>query len=566
MRNKLVFTSSSVEVHCSREDTDTHELCSSFYPIHKNRINTLFKISLHKAPEVLQKFRGLTLDNLDAAPPKIQRIVDKELTRRRVMGTLLEYGATDDNGYVTDTLTLEKHQRLGREIAQTVDRFGFFYDTRTGKTPMSLAIIYDDIMKYPNHKWLVVCPLILIDNAWLPDADKFVPTLKVVSLHAATKAKRLKAFEEDAHIYVINTESFVSYREYIDKLNIYGCVVDESSTMKSPKSKQSKALCDFSETVKRWYLLTGTPAPNGEYEYYMQLKSIDKYCVPQSYSQFKEYFFINIAFNSAFEKLELRPDRKDELYELLRDYTLYVDKEDVLETPGRTFHEVEYELDEDAANHYRKMKNELYIELQDDTYITASAAGAKLNKLNQISSGFVFDTQAVAWNKLNEDKKQEIYELSFKRFDVLQDLLKGFGEEQVLIWANYRWEFDVLKRIYGDNCRCIYGGTTIEQKTEAIRLFKTGAIKYLCANPASADKGLTLTNAHIAVYFSLNWSYELYKQSMERIYGGIRIQPKHCDYYVILAKGTIDGLIYRDVLQGKADVSTAVLNHLKGGL
>ena len=137
--------------------------------------------------------------------------------------------------------------------------------------------------------------------------------------------------------------------------------------------------------------------------------------------------------------------------------------------------------------------------------------------------------------------------------------------QQVLIWANYRKEFEIIKELLGDRCRCIYGGTTITEKNESIRLFKSGDVQYLIANPASADKGLTLTNAHISIYFSLNWSYELFKQSMERIYGDINKQPKHCDYYVLIAKGTIDRVLYSDVLQGKGDASYAVLNHLKGG-
>ena len=135
----------------------------------------------------------------------------------------------------------------------------------------------------------------------------------------------------------------------------------------------------------------------------------------------------------------------------------------------------------------------------------------------------------------------------------------------MLIWANYRKEFEIIQSILGERCRCIYGGTTITEKNESIRLFKAGEIQYLVANPASADKGLTLTNAHISIYFSLNWSYELFKQSMERIYGDVMKQPKHCDYYVMIAKGTIDRVLYSDVLQGKGEASYAVLNHLKGG-
>lgn len=557
---------SCLEVQCDRNDLDTQSKLTSIYPIHVNRIKTSYKMSIHLVPEVLKLLRGIDADNIDTAPPQVQEYFYREMAIRNNVADLIANGPRN-YPKVNEHLTLMRHQQLGREIAKYQDRYAFFYDTRTGKTPLSLSIMYDDIVANPSHKWLVVCPLILIDNAWIPDAAQFVPELTTISCHATTPAKRLQRLATPANIYVTNTESFVKYREHFDKMGFEGCIVDESSDMKSPSSKVSKELVDFAQTVKRFYILSGTPAPNGEHEYYMQLKSVDFYGVQSSYTQFKEYFFVNMSYNPQYEKLALRPDRKDELFSLIRKYALYVDKEDVLTTPGRTFHEVEFELPVDLKKHYNKLKNELYMELGDGVRITAPSAAAKLNKLNQVTSGFIIDTQAVKENKFYDDSNlQEWYLLDKYRFSRLALLLENECKgEQVLIWANYRKEFELISEMLGDRCRCVYGGTPIQDKNDAIQRFKDGRIQYLIANPASADKGLTLTNAHISIYFSLNWSYELFKQSMERIYGDIRKQPKHCDYYVMIAKGTIDRVLYSDVLQGKGTASYAVLNHLKGG-
>ena len=568
MRNKILMSRNCLEVQCDRNDMDTQAKLTGIFPVHVNRIKTSYKMSIHKVPEVLQLLRGIDVDNIDTAPLQVQEYFYKEMAIRNNVGDLIANGPRN-SPKVNEHLTLMRHQQLGREIAKYHDRYAFFYDTRTGKTPLSLSIIYDDIVANPTHKWLVVCPLILIDNAWIPDAAKFVPEIRTISCHATTPAKRLQRLATPANIYVTNTESFVKYREHFDKMGFEGCIVDESSDMKSPSSKVSKELVDFAQTVKRFYILSGTPAPNGEQEYYMQLKSVDFYGVPSSYKQFKEHFFVNMSYNPQYEKLALRPDKRDELFSLIRRYALYVDKEDVLTTPGRTFHEVEFDLPDALKKHYNKLKNELYLELGDGLRITAPSAAAKLNKLNQVTSGFIIDTQAVKENKFygDDNKATEWHLLDYFRFKMLQDLLESDNVrgEQVLIWANYRTEFELIQKAFGERCRCVYGGTTIAEKNEAIRLFKEGRIQYLIANPASADKGLTLTNAHISVYFSLNWSYELFKQSMERIYGDVMKQPKHCDYYVMIAKGTIDRVLYSDVLQGKGAASYAVLNHLKGG-
>ena len=564
MRNKILMSRNCLEVQCDRNDLETQKLMSSIYPIHTNRIKTSYKMSIHKVPEVLKLLRGIGVDNIDTAPPQVQRYFYKELAIRSNVEDLIKNGPRE-SFKVNEHLTLMRHQQLGREIARYQDRYAFFYDTRTGKTPLSLSIMYDDIVANPTHKWLVVCPLILIENAWMPDAAEFIPEIKVVNCHATTPAKRLERINSEANIYVTNTESFVKYREHFDKLHLAGCIIDESSDMKSPKSKVSKELVDFAQTLERFYLLSGTPAPNGEQEYYMQLRAVDYYGIQQSYSQFKEHYFVNMSYNPQYEKLALRPDKKDELFSLIRKYALYVDKEDVLTTPGRTFHEVEFEMPAELKKHYNKLKNELYMEVGDGLRITAPSTAAKLNKLNQVTSGFIIDTQAVKENKFYNEDKTELYQLSGYRFAKLIDLLGQIGDEQVLIWANYKAEFRIIQRALGDSCRCVYGETTLAEKNEAIKLFKEGKIQYLIANPASADKGLTLTNAHISIYFSLNWSYELFKQSMERIYGDVMKQPKHCDYYVMIAKGTIDRVLYSDVLQGKGEASYAVLNHLKGG-
>lgn len=566
MRNKILMSRNCLEVQCDRNDLETQELMSSIYPIHVNRIKTQYRMSIHNVPEILKLLRGIGVDNINTAPPQVQEYFYKELAIRSNVEDLIENGPRESYK-VNEHLTLMRHQQLGREIAKYQDRYAFFYDTRTGKTPLSLAIMYDDIVANPSHKWLIVCPLILIENAWIPDAAEFVPEITTISCHASTPAKRIERINSKANIYVTNTESFVKYREHFDKVGFTGCIIDESSDMKSPKSKVSKELVDFAQTLERFYLLSGTPAPNGEQEYYMQLKAVDYFGIQQSYSQFKEHYFVNMSYNPQYEKLALRPDKKDELFTLIRKYALYVDKEDVLTTPGRTFHEVEFELPAELKKHYNKLKNELYVELGDGLRVTAPSAAAKLNKLNQVTSGFIIDTQAVKENKFYADNNAtEWYMLDKYRFDKLEELLDSpnVRGEQVLIWANYRKEFEIIESRLGSKCRCVYGGTSLAEKNEAIKLFKEGSIQYLIANPASADKGLTLTNAHISIYFSLNWSYELFKQSMERIYGDIRKQPKPCDYYVMIAKGTIDRVLYSDVLQGKGAASYAVLNHLKG--
>ena len=544
--NKLKFYENFIDILCDRNDTATQQLASTIPYIHFNRIKTHYRTTIRNIDTVLKIMRSVDAYKLDELPSFIRELYDKEMHRRIDTKSLIDLGPTQDAGWRF------KHQQLGLELSKVNDRFGFFYDTRTGKTPMSLSIINDDIQRYPSHRWLILCPLILIEEAWLADAHHFFPKLSVVSLHGKSKEERHKKFKVNANLYIQNIESFITWQHEIEKLGIHGCFVDESSTMKSTTSKFGKAAVEFAQTMKKWYLLSGTPAPNGEHEYYRQLQSIDLYGVHKSYAQFKDHFFNNISYNPQFEKLQIREDRKQEFVDLVKDYSLYVDKEDVLTTPGREFIKVEMDMPKELNDKYKELARKLYIELDEDTTITASSAAAKMNKLNQVTSGFIIDTE-----------EQSTHLLSRYRFEELLKLIVQHPNEQILIWANYKEEFKQIQTLLGKSCAIVNGTVNIDEKRKNIKYFKEGKIQYLVANPASADKGLTLTNAHICIYFSMNHSYELFKQSMERIYGDIIKQPTKCLYYVMLANNSIDQAIYTAV-QNKGDVSAAVLSHLKG--
>lgn len=531
-------------------------------PYHWNRSKTVFYFSINKLPEFLTVFNK----PLDSLPVAVRQRYNVVMQKRQAYQYLTTWGP-QQNPVVNSHLTLKPHQQLAREVAKLYNKFAFYYDTRTGKTPTSIAIMLDDIKEHPDHKWLVVAPLILLETAWGEDLAKFAPELKVSICHANTKQKRIQKIQEDANVYVLNTESFVNYIEYFD--GVSRLILDESSSMKNKSSKFSKAIVQFSRDCDRLYLLSGTPAPNGAWEYYRQIQALDYYAIHQSFAQFKAKYFLNLSRDVRFEQLVLRPDMADELQDLISKYALYVDKEDVLDTSGRKFIEHTIALPDDLKEHYKAMKKDLATDIGDITILAPSAA-AKLNKLNQITSGFMLDTEAIKQNILDKQRglpgdAQESYILNYYRFAELQKLLNRHNSEQVIIWANYRLEFDLLKSMLGDKCRCIYGGVSINEKLQAVRDFKSGDAQYLVANPASADKGLTLTNCHICIYFSLNWSYELFKQSMDRIYGDKSIQPYECLYYIIMAKGTVDEVLYKDVLTGKQELSYAILNHLKAG-
>ena len=95
MRNKILMSRNCLEVQCDRNDLETQKLMSNIYPIHTNRIKTQYRMSIHNVPEVLKLLRGIGVDNIDTAPPQVQRYFYKELAIRSNVEDLIKNGPRD---------------------------------------------------------------------------------------------------------------------------------------------------------------------------------------------------------------------------------------------------------------------------------------------------------------------------------------------------------------------------------------------------------------------------------------------------------------------------------------
>ena len=74
------------------------------------------------------------------------------------------------------------------------------------------------------------------------------------------------------------------------------------------------------------------------------------------------------------------------------------------------------------------------------------------------------------------EEQADWYMLNNYRFEELKNLLAMCGPAQVLIWANYRKEFEIIRDMLGDKCKTIYGATSLSDKNKAIQEFKARQI------------------------------------------------------------------------------------------
>jgi SNF2 family DNA or RNA helicase len=454
-------------------------------------------------------------------------------------------------------MELFKHQIEAIERGK-VANVALFHDCGTGKTATALNII-------AHHKVngftpaLVVCPLSIIDAAWLEDCRKFTPELSIVSLWSKKPTERLKRLNEQHDIYVINFDAFKGLYKEIAAKRFGVLIVDESSKMKCPKTQITRALLSFAGipfrgspyktnyTIPYRYVLSGTPAPNSEAEYWPQIKMITGpggRCFNDNFYAFRNTFFLSIPLGLTGQKLfKFRDVMREEFMARMKTVTHIVRKADALDLLPQVHEIRKVYLSPDEATAYETFKRDLVLHFEDTTILAANAL-TEVMKLRQLSSGFAYTDTGVRQTGTSKLKE-------------LKELLEEIGDKQVIIWCNFRHEISELQKELPSS-DALWAGTPDRDKT--INGFKAGQFQYLICNPMSAAHGLTFTNCSYAVYFSLNYSYEMQKQSQDRIH---RIgQTDKCTYYYLIAAKTVDEIIYKAVGK-KENLSNTILNYLR---
>lgn len=563
---KIGLTKYWIEIQAAADDPAFLRLVQNVSGIHATRMRNKYRCSLRLLADVLYYLRGDTLETLPEGAARKALLKEKERVERTAL--LKKYGADKEYPGLWD------HQNLGVELAQVNPRYNFFYDTRTGKTRMSYQIMLNALKEGKVRRCIVFTPSTII-KSWLKDAEEF-PELKVVAFYGDDK-KKFDALNQPCHVVIWSAGMAVSYIDLIKACKFDMCFFDESSKMKDYKSQISKEMMDYALTVPYWYNLSATPAPNGEHEYYVQMRTIDPYAFNPARTHFVTKYFDDISRSKYYPKLVIKHNMRDEFMSIVESCSIYVDQK-VMPTAGKEWHDVFYQMPSEAWACYEEMRENLAASAEGHD-IVADSKVAMRAKLCQITSGFVMDTDAIKQNKAarkiglpsDEQETYIIAEAEEARLQALRLLIQSrMPSEQVVIWANYKHEFVSLQHLFGKAARYVRGGTPIQEKEEAISLFKSGKLRYIVAHPLSIGMGINLTESCNAIYYSTSDSWEALKQSSERIAGHIKVQPRKCHYWVLQAQSpsgaaTVDTLVY-DNVRNKRDASYGLLEYLKAGV
>ena len=438
-------------------------------------------------------------------------------------------------------MNLRPYQELAADFIYEHDRAMVLAPVGAGKTAITLTGMWEMLRDQHVRRFLVLAPKRVCTDVWPVEAPKWAPFMSL-AVAVGTPKERAAALKSKAQVVVTNYDNIQWLAE--QPLNFDGIVFDELTRLKNPSGTRFKALLKVMEPMRVRWGLTGSFTSNGLEDVFGQCKIIDQNLLGRAKGAFMQQYFV--LMNPEFGEWAPRPGALDKVMHKIKPAT-YVLEPGEYKDKLPPCHHVEVVCKMDLTP-YNKLKKEFVL----DT-ITAVNAGVVTGKLQQLASGFVYDTDSEASDvpgKFTVTQTPIWY--SSHKFDRLEELLQENQNANTIIAYTYKEELAELKRRFAV--------TTLDDD-DAIARWNAGKVRILAVHPKSAGHGLNLQHGgqHM-VFLSLPWSLELFEQTVGRLH---RSGQRHDVWvYVLMTEKTVDEKIWA-ALHTKQAVSEIALEALK---
>lgn len=436
--------------------------------------------------------------------------------------------------------------------------FGFLFEMGCGKTLTAIATMGAAYEMGAIKTVLIIAPT-SVCSVWPKEFDEYADFKYNVAVLLGDKQKRLAALRslaafpfEALRVAVINYES--TWREGIFEALLDWhpdmIICDESQRIKEPKAKQSRAMHELGDAAKYKLILSGTPIQNNAIDLFSQYRFLDPTVFGTNFFAFRNRY----AIMGGFDRRQIVGYKDlDKLIQKEHSVAYRVTKDEALDLPEQTFLTQYITLEGKDKQLYNQIKRDSFAELENGSQITAPTVLTKLLRLQQFTGGFI---QADEGIKPEFVFKGKINALE----DILDDYVVSAGKKLV-IFCRFRPEIDLIsdslkkKKI---RFASIYGDIKIEDRGPIVEDFqKNPETKVFLAQIDTAGLGITLTAADTCVYYSENFNYAAYSQSLARIH---RIgQKNRCTYIHLVVEHSIDETILK-ALARKEDLAKTVVD------
>lgn len=411
----------------------------------------------------------------------------------------------------------------------------------TGKTKSALWAWH---FLYTNNlcgKLLVIAPLSTLTFTWAAEVFRTLPGIKVEVLHG-TKEKRLSRLGNTrADIFIINHDGLgVVFGQLTTQRDINVLCIDELAAYRN-NSNRTKLVRKYAANLDWVWGMTGSPTPNAPTDAWNQAAIITPHTVPKYFTRFRDEVMIR---RTQF-KYDPRPDALDRVYKVLQPAVRFT-LNDVMELPQLVERTQDVDMGDEQKKVYDQMAKHARAMVQNGE-IDAMNAGACLNKLLQISCGYVYTREGKIIGLDND-----------KRIDALVDAVLG-SQNKVLVFVPYKHALQGIVgalKAEGIDVSQVSGDTPKSERDRIFHAFQnTNLIRVIAAHPATMSHGLTLTAADTIIWFSPTTSLETFEQANARI---TRVGQRNRQLVLMLQSTKAEKMIYAK-LRAKQKIQNTLL-------
>lgn len=410
----------------------------------------------------------------------------------------------------------------------------------TGKTRCALWS-FDYLRKLGLvNKMLVVCPISTMTFTWGHEVLKATPHLRWRVLHAAAEKRRQLLADDKVDIYIINHDGLrILAKEIIARTDIDVVCLDELAVYRN-NTQRTKIVARVATSKPVVWGMTGAPMPNAVTDIYNQIKIITPNRVPKHFSWLRDELQVRITQFKWANKTGA-VEKAFQYFQPAVRYTL----DDIMELPEAVVPPPLFTgLSSEQKRVYESLRK-YAIAAVAAKEVTAMNAGVLMNKLLQVSCGWIYDSKRVV-HRLGGDE----------RLQALNDVVDG-ATGKVIVFVNYlhaledvfhhlverasSWPKDVREMHMP---HMIVGNTPIKERTKIFDTFQNNPAHRgpLVVFPRCISHGLTLTAADTIVWFGPTLSAETYDQCNARIR---RVGQKRKQLFIHLASTQIERQVYK---------------------
>lgn len=429
------------------------------------------------------------------------------------------------------------------------DKAGIFMEMGLGKTSVTLTAVEWLLGTLAIDKPLIVAPKRVTSSTWPAEIHKWdhLAHLKI-SVIQGTEKQRIQAINTPADIYAVSRDNISWMVFYFGKQKKwpYDCLIlDELSSFKNPSAIRFKALRKIMPYCRRVIGLTGTPSSNSLLDLWAQLYLLDVgQRLGTTIGAYKDKYFIPGSRNGhvVFQYIP-KKDAQEQIFEAIGDLCISMKAKDYLDLPPliNIYDEIELENHE----RYLEFKKTEVLKMADGFELTPVNSAVLYSIMLQYANGAVY--------RYAEDGSRYYEEVDRSKINALVEEIEALQSEPVLIFCQFRSDFTRIKE-------AIPQAHKLETDQDIIDWNKK-LIPVAMAHGQSIGHGLNLQDGgHHIIHFGLNWSLEIYEQSVSRLsrQGNKKsVINKH-----LICKGTVEELVL-ERLQNKAFTQQALFDALK---